>query len=43
MTYEYLSGVRNVDESWRPHQLPFQDDSFCMWDARPNIPEFSDG
>ena len=43
MTSEYSSGVRNVDESWRPHQLPFQDDSFCMWGARPNIPEFSDG
>jgi 2,3-dihydroxy-p-cumate/2,3-dihydroxybenzoate 3,4-dioxygenase len=43
MTYEYSSGVRNVDESWRPRQLPFKDESFCMWGARPNIPEFSDG
>ncbi len=43
MTYEYSSGVRHVDENWRPRQLPFKDESFCMWGARPNIPEFSDG
>ena len=42
MTYEYSSGVRNVDKDWRPRQLPFKDESFCMWGARPNIPEFSD-
>ncbi|MBO6783802.1 MAG: VOC family protein [Alphaproteobacteria bacterium] len=42
MTYEYSSGVRNVDENWRPRQLPFKDESFCMWGSRPNIPEFSD-
>ncbi|MEP4378474.1 MAG: VOC family protein [Alphaproteobacteria bacterium] len=42
MTYEYSCGVRNVDETWRPRQLPFKDESFCMWGARPNIPEFSD-
>ncbi|MBT4907076.1 MAG: glyoxalase/bleomycin resistance/extradiol dioxygenase family protein [Rhodospirillaceae bacterium] len=42
MTYEYSSGVRNVDADWRPRQLPFKDESFCMWGARPNIPEFSD-
>lgn len=42
MTYEYSSGVRSVDENWRPRQLPFKDESFCMWGARPNIPEFSD-
>jgi len=41
MTYEYSSGVRNVDETWRPRQLPFKDESFCMWGSRPNIPEFS--
>jgi 2,3-dihydroxy-p-cumate/2,3-dihydroxybenzoate 3,4-dioxygenase len=41
MTYEYSSGVRNVDADWRPRQLPFKDESFCMWGARPNIPEFS--
>ncbi len=43
MTYEYSSGVRNVDETWRPRQLPFTDESFCMWGAHPNIPEFSGG
>lgn len=42
MTYEYSSGVRHVDEDWRPRQLPFKDESFCMWGSRPNIPEFSD-
>jgi 2,3-dihydroxy-p-cumate/2,3-dihydroxybenzoate 3,4-dioxygenase len=42
MTYEYSSGVRNVDKDWRPRQLPFKDESFCMWGARPNIPEFTD-
>jgi len=42
MTYEFSSGVRNVDETWRPRQLPFKDESFCMWGARPNIHEFSD-
>lgn len=41
MTYEYSSGVRNVDETWRPRQLPFKDESFCMWGSHPNIPEFS--
>jgi 2,3-dihydroxy-p-cumate/2,3-dihydroxybenzoate 3,4-dioxygenase len=42
MTYEYSSGVRNVDADWKPRQLPFKIESFCMWGARPNIPEFSD-
>ena len=42
MTYEYSSGVRHVDEDWRPRQLPFKDESFCMWGSRPNIPEFTD-
>ena len=41
MTYEYSSGVRNVDADWRPRQLPFKNESFCMWGAVPNIPEFS--
>jgi 2,3-dihydroxy-p-cumate/2,3-dihydroxybenzoate 3,4-dioxygenase len=40
MTYEYSSGVRRVDANWRPRQLPFKDESFCMWGSRPNIPEF---
>ena len=42
MTYEYSSGVRNVDADWKPRQLPFKDESFCMWGARPDISEFSD-
>lgn len=41
LTYEYSSGVRNVDADWRPRQLPFKNESFCMWGSRPNIPEFS--
>lgn len=40
MTYEYSSGVRHVDEDWRPRQLPFAEESFCMWGSRPDIPEF---
>jgi 2,3-dihydroxy-p-cumate/2,3-dihydroxybenzoate 3,4-dioxygenase len=40
VVYEYSSGVRMVDESWRPRQLPFCDEAFCAWGARPDIPEF---
>ena len=40
MTYEYSSGVRMVDEDWRPRQLPFADESFCVWGSRPDIAEF---
>jgi 2,3-dihydroxy-p-cumate/2,3-dihydroxybenzoate 3,4-dioxygenase len=40
IVYEYSSGVRMVDESWRPRQLPFCDESFCAWGSRPDIPEF---
>lgn len=40
MTYEYSSGVRLVDESWRPRQFPFTDESFCVWGSRPEIGEF---
>ncbi len=40
MTYEYSSGVRMVDEAWRPRQLPFKDESFCVWGSRPDIDEF---
>jgi len=40
LVYEYSSGVRMVDESWRPRQLPFCDESFCAWGSRPDIPEF---
>ncbi len=40
MTYEYSSGVRMVDDTWRPRQLPFKDESFCVWGSRPDIDEF---
>ena len=40
MTYEYSSGVRMVDQTWRPRQLPFTNESFCVWGSRPDIDEF---
>jgi 2,3-dihydroxy-p-cumate/2,3-dihydroxybenzoate 3,4-dioxygenase len=42
MTYEYSSGVRTItdEESYRPRQFPFEPSGFCMWGARPDIPEF---
>ena len=42
MTFEYSTGVRLIaDEAgYRPRQLPFTEESFCMWGARPSIPEF---
>ena len=40
MIYEYSSGVRMVDETWRPRQLPFTTESFCTWGSRPDIDEF---
>ncbi|MCZ6840862.1 MAG: VOC family protein [Alphaproteobacteria bacterium] len=40
MTYEYSSGVRMVDEEWRPRQFPFTAESFCVWGSRPDIDEF---
>jgi 2,3-dihydroxy-p-cumate/2,3-dihydroxybenzoate 3,4-dioxygenase len=40
MVYEYSSGVRMVDEAWRPRQLPFTAESFCVWGSRPDIAEF---
>jgi 2,3-dihydroxy-p-cumate/2,3-dihydroxybenzoate 3,4-dioxygenase len=42
MTFEYSTGVRLIEDeaSYRPRQLPFAEDSFCMWGARPAIPEF---
>jgi 2,3-dihydroxy-p-cumate/2,3-dihydroxybenzoate 3,4-dioxygenase len=42
MVYEYSTGVRLIeDESGhRPRQFPFEPASFCMWGARPDIPEF---
>jgi len=41
MVYEYSHGVRMVDEAHdRPRQFPFNNDSFCVWGSRPDIPEF---
>lgn len=40
MVYEYSWGVMSVDETWRPRQIPFEDGGFCVWGARPDIPEF---
>ncbi|MBM3486982.1 MAG: hypothetical protein FJX67_10165 [Alphaproteobacteria bacterium] len=40
MVYEYSHGVRMVDENYRPRQFPFTLDSFCMWGAKPDVPEF---
>jgi 2,3-dihydroxy-p-cumate/2,3-dihydroxybenzoate 3,4-dioxygenase len=41
MVYEYSSGVRLVtDPDAPPRQFPFEPASFCMWGARPDIPEF---
>jgi 2,3-dihydroxy-p-cumate/2,3-dihydroxybenzoate 3,4-dioxygenase len=40
VVYEYSSGVRMVDDAWRPRQLPFCDEAFCAWGSRPDIPEF---
>ena len=42
MVYEYSTGVRSItDEAGhQPRQFPFVPSSFCMWGARPDIPEF---
>ena len=40
MTYEYSSGVRMVDDTWRPRQFPFTVESFCVWGSQPDIEEF---
>ena len=47
MVYEYSVGVKHIrpeDEAgYRPRQFPFAPESFCMWGARPDIPEFREG
>jgi 2,3-dihydroxy-p-cumate/2,3-dihydroxybenzoate 3,4-dioxygenase len=47
MVYEYSVGVKHIgpedEASYRPRQFPFAPESFCMWGARPDIPEFSSG
>lgn len=44
MVYEYSTGVRMITEedekTYRPRDFPMVPSSFCMWGARPDIPEF---
>ncbi|MDM9560082.1 VOC family protein [Bordetella petrii] len=44
MIYEYSCGVRLItaedEKTYRPRQFPAVPSSFCMWGARPDIPEF---
>jgi len=42
MTYEYSTGVMHIDDenTYRPRQFPFVPESFCLWGAKPDIPEF---
>lgn len=45
MVYEYSVGVKHIlpeeEGVYRPRQFPFAPESFCMWGARPDIPEFT--
>jgi 2,3-dihydroxy-p-cumate/2,3-dihydroxybenzoate 3,4-dioxygenase len=42
MTFEYSTGVRLIEDEarYQPRHFPFEQKSFCMWGARPAIPEF---
>lgn len=41
--YEYSCGVRLIeDPDYRPRQFPFTAESFCVWGAKPDIPEFQE-
>lgn len=41
MVYEYSHGVRMIDDpDHRPRQFPFTPEAFCVWGAKPDIPEF---
>jgi len=41
MVFEYSHGVKLIDDpSYRPRQFPFTTESFCVWGAKPDIPEF---
>ncbi len=44
MVYEYSTGVRLIkpedEATYTPRQFPFNAQSFCMWGAKPDIPEF---
>lgn len=44
MVFEYSTGVRHIkaedEASYQPRQFPAAPESFCMWGALPDIPEF---
>ncbi|QBR39489.1 glyoxalase/bleomycin resistance/extradiol dioxygenase family protein [Kerstersia gyiorum] len=44
MTYEYSTGVSHIspeqEATHQPRQFPGIPESFCMWGAKPDIPEF---
>lgn len=44
MIYEYSTGVRNItaeeEKDYLPRNFPAVPSSFCMWGAKPDIPEF---
>jgi 2,3-dihydroxy-p-cumate/2,3-dihydroxybenzoate 3,4-dioxygenase len=42
MTFEYSTGVRLIENEaqYEARHFPFEQKSFCMWGARPQIPEF---
>ena len=46
MVYDYSTGVRLIkpedEANYLPRQFPFNAQSFCMWGAKPDIPEFRD-
>jgi 2,3-dihydroxy-p-cumate/2,3-dihydroxybenzoate 3,4-dioxygenase len=43
MVYEYSNGVRIIDDpNYRPRQFPFTTEAFCVWGAKPDVPEFKD-
>jgi 2,3-dihydroxy-p-cumate/2,3-dihydroxybenzoate 3,4-dioxygenase len=42
MVYEYSTGVMIIDDeaSYEPRSFPFTAEAFCLWGAKPDIPEF---
>jgi 2,3-dihydroxy-p-cumate/2,3-dihydroxybenzoate 3,4-dioxygenase len=44
MVYEYSVGVKHIsredEATYRPRQFPFENESFCMWGSKPDLPEF---
>ena len=36
-------GLRMIEDAdYRPRQFPFTPEAFCVWGAKPDIPEFQD-